>query len=1040
MRAARFTIITPECIRLEYSESGRFVDEPSVFAAVRGGAGDPAIRVVAQGDGEQVIDTGRIRLEYAPDGRAFHAANLRAVIREGDFEARWWPGESQQRNLGGAMRSLDGVRGPVSLPEGLLSRDGWFLLDDSRSPLIVDGWAAPRPVGAGVDWFLFGYGRNYAGALRALGAVAGRVPMPRKCMLGSWYSRYWAYTSEEIREVVRGYDEHLDHPFPLDVMVLDMDWHRGPPEGSGLPGWTGWSWNRELLPDAEGLLKWLHDSGLAVTLNLHPADGVRWYEDAYGAFMRRLGRDPGTRETDPFDAGDRRYMEALLAEVHAPLEQAGVDFWWMDWQQEEWTGSVARLSNALWLNEVYFGWTTRATSGQRTVDSGQQESAVRGASFGRWGGWGDHRHGVHFSGDVHSGWRALAFVVDFTIRSGNSGCFFWSHDIGGHFGARDEEAMTRWTQFGALSAAMRVHSARSARLDRRPFLCERPYAEAMRKAYDLRSRLMPTIYSAARACHEQMRPLLRGMHVDWARDERAYACPGQYMLGDLLVAPVVSAGIGERKVGTVVVWFPGGEEVGRHQGNAASRHRGGEAWCRFATGERYGAGTEAIVAAAIDEIPVFVRAGVPVVMQQWSTRMGTEPMREMTVRCYPGTAGRQERASVYEDDGATTAYLRGEYARSEVTAAWNGARRVRIEILPAAGAFAGQVERRSYAIELGAVSAVRGVRLDGKRTEVVEYSAAHRLATVRVPERSIRERVVVEMEFDEADAAAIAREHRDRRLAGARGGEAPADRLLAISSGIGVRVEDGSYRLHDSHGLIDGGDTEVEVVDRIGARESKVWSGRIRVEPGLAEWIGDPAPGLAQPPLGLRASRLVRVSFRSGRRPESFETLVRTRLVPLSAWRVVGPFAFDHMRTIDEQKHGPEIGPADGAAAYAGAGGSEVRWQRGEGSDKWAVDLRRHYSGGSIMAYAVTHVWSGRAQRAMLELESGDRMEAWVNEEKVFSMDTGDMMDAASGTAQFALGAGWNRIAVKVSEGGGGFGFTAAIDGEEATREAVEPE
>ena len=95
--------------------------------------------------------------------------------------------------------------------------------------------------------------------------------------------------------------------------------------------------------------------------------------------------------------------------------------------------------------------------------------------------------------------------------------------------------------------------------------------------------------------------------------------------------------------------------------------------------------------------------------------------------------------------------------------------------------------------------------------------------------------------------------------------------------------------------------------------------------------------------------------------------------------------------------------------------------------------------GGSIMAYAVTHVHAPRTQTARLELESGDRIEAWVNQDKVFSMDTGDTMDAAAGSTTVRLAKGWNRVAVKVSEGGGGFGFTARLDGETALEEAADP-
>src|SRR5208283_345759 len=118
-------------------------------------------------------------------------------------------------------------------------------------------------------------------------------------------------------------------------------------------GWTGWSWNRKLLPDAEELLKWFHAQGLAVTVNVHPADGVGPHEDRYADFMKALGKDPASRVTLPYDAGDQHYMEALFREVHGPLTAAGIDFWWLDWQQYPFTRSIKDLTNLAWLNNCY---------------------------------------------------------------------------------------------------------------------------------------------------------------------------------------------------------------------------------------------------------------------------------------------------------------------------------------------------------------------------------------------------------------------------------------------------------------------------------------------------------------------------------------------------------------------------------------------------------------------------------------------------------------------------------------------------------------
>ena len=380
-------------------------------------------------------------------------------------------------------------------------------------------------------------------------------------------------------------------------MVLDMDWHKD--------GWTGWSWNRNLLPDAEALLPWLHSQGLHVTLNLHPADGVGPQEDRYAAFMKDMGADPSAKQTIPFDAADPKYMNALFTDVFKPLEQDGVDFWWLDWQQYESTRSIPSLTNLFWLNTLLY---------DHTAQNGQ-----RGLSFSRWAGWGDHRHPIHFSGDASTSFKMLAFEVPFTSTAGNVGCFFWSHDIGGHNRGRNEESYARWVQFGATSPVLRSHSTRDATMDRRPWLYPEWATNSMRTAFHLRDQLFPYLYtSAAESCRDTV-PLDRPLYLDHPSDERAYHNAQEYFIGDnLLAAPIVTPGIGPGRVGTQTVWFPPGAS-----------------WYNSFTGEKYAGGTNALVAADINEFPLYVKGGVPIPMQPYTPRMATAPLTTLRVRCYP---------------------------------------------------------------------------------------------------------------------------------------------------------------------------------------------------------------------------------------------------------------------------------------------------------------------------------------------------------------------------------------------------------------------
>ncbi len=768
---ARFTVITPNCIRLEYDPNARFTDAPSLFAADRAARTQAQVK---QSAGSVTISTGAIRLTYTPDGQPFSPANLHADIRRGTQTVAWTPGAANPGNLGGTIRTLDGLRGPVDLGQGLLSRDGWFLLDDSHTPLLTQTWVQARPVSTGTDWYLFGYGDNYRAALKSLAAIGGPVPLPRKYALGAWYSRYWPFSSSDYRQIV---GEYTQHDFPLDNMVMDMDWHRD--------GWTGWSWNRKLLPDAEALLPWFHSQGLHVTLNLHPADGVGPQEDQYAAFMKDMGADPATKETLPFDAADPKYMNALFQDVFAPLEKDGVDFWWLDWQQYEETRSIPSLTNLFWLNTLLF---------DHTAQDGQ-----RGMSFSRWAGWGDHRHPIHFSGDADTGFPMLAFEVPFTSTAGNVGCFFWSHDIGGHMGGRNEESYARWVQFGATSPVLRSHSTRDPQTDRRPWNYPAWAENSMRVSFHLRDALFPYIYaSAAESCRDTV-PLDRPLYLDNPNTEQAYHNAQEFLLGDsLLAAPIVTPGVGPGRVGTQTIWFPAGT------------------WYNSFTGEKFGgenAGSaDALVAADINEFPLYVKGGVPIPMQPYTPRMATAPLTTLRVRCFPGPDGRAERGTLYEDDGVTTGYERGQSAATPLTYTRRGSQ-ITVTIGAAVGSYAGQPAMRGLIIELPDTARATAVQVNGKPAAAA-YDAVTWTNRVTVPARSVRRAAVITVNaapagFDALHDAAVA-----RRIAAITGKPSPnvqaalADPLLTPAqqeallavAGVGLVAHNQSSTLY--HGSI----------------------------------------------------------------------------------------------------------------------------------------------------------------------------------------------------------------------------------------------
>jgi hypothetical protein len=604
---ARFTVLTSRLLRLEWAAGGAFEDRASYAFPTRRG---PVPEFTASTDGATTtVDTGDLLLRFTDDGRPFHADNLSVELR-GDVATTWHPGDVDLHNLRGARRTVDDCRGDAVLEPGLVSRSGWAVHDDSALAVFDHGWPAPRNPDV-VDWYFFGYGHDYSGAVGDYTRFGGRPAMIPRFVLGAWWSRYHAYTEPELRELV---EEFAARDFPLDVVVVDMDWH--------LPdGWTGYTWNRDLFPDPAAFLAWLHQRGLKTTLNLHPAQGVQSFEAAYPEFAERMDINPETGEPVPFDITDREFVRNYLELLHHPLEDDGVDFWWMDWQQGR-TTAVAGLDPLPWLNHLHFE-DMRRRPGRRPVD------------FSRWGGLGSHRYPVGFSGDSFALWGALAFQPRYTAAGANVGYGWWSHDIGGHSGPDDPELYVRWVQFGAVSPVLRLHSNNHEESDRRPWAFGAEVEDLTREAFRLRYALLPYLYTAARTSVETGVSLVRPTAWIDPEHDGAYLARGQYLLGDdLLVAPVVAPMDPTTGLATVDVWLPAGQ------------------WLERTTGESFTGPRWARVGVPLDRVPQFVRPGTVIPLAPVTPTTRTPDHLTLEVHLVEGA--HDGAARVYDDDGETT--------------------------------------------------------------------------------------------------------------------------------------------------------------------------------------------------------------------------------------------------------------------------------------------------------------------------------------------------------------------------------------------------
>lgn len=733
----RFTILGSGLIRMEWDSSGVFNDAKT-FLIVNRHLPVPKYKV-AKNKGWLTITTSEIVLKYKEHSGKFTGSNLK-IIPEVESNVIWHPGVKQRFNLKGTAKGLDhydgderdGV-GKLILEDGILSKDGWTLLDDS-SKLQFDNsdwpWVERKPSNAYQDWYFMWYGKDYKGALYEFTKIAGKVPLPPRYAFGYWWSRYWAYSDNELRSLINRFQ---DLNIPLDILVIDMDWHNtdsmnvGPDEYGYKKGWTGWSWNKRLFPDPGQFISWLRNSNIRTTLNLHPASGIGPFEIQYAEFAKRIGFDTSAKKNIPYIGSDKKFVTNFLDLLLHPIEKQGVDFWWVDWQQYQQDKHIKELPYLWWINYILFSDMERSRSQRPIV-------------FNRWGGLGNHRYQIGFSGDVIISWNSLNYQPYFTNTASNVLYGYWSHDLGGHKPIKgmtrlDPELQTRWLQYGVFNPIFRTHSAKSSFLNKEIWNFRDDYFKAQYEAILLRYALTPYIYTMARQTYDEGIALCRPMYYEYPEDEHAYIFSRQYMFGnDLLIAPIGAPSKNGRSY--VKVWLPQGSN-----------------WYEWHTGTLLKGGQILERNFLIDQYPVYVKAGAVVPMYEKGVKNLNSNPDDIRLSVFPGAKGT---GILYEDAGDDKEYEKN-YAKTKYETSFTNSNTFNITLNPTEGTYKGIKATRNYSINLHGVVMPKQILVNGaeikyqnpviKNYNGWRYNGSELCVEVNIPDVNISDKIIVQVNY-----------------------------------------------------------------------------------------------------------------------------------------------------------------------------------------------------------------------------------------------------------------------------------------------------
>lgn len=697
----RFTIITPCLLRVETQSKGKFCDEPTQSVWFRD-LEKPEFKI------NESRDTIEIKTTKANFLYSFKTNKmLRVKLKDGRVVTNYTAG-----NLKGTCRTLDITAGVPILGDGVCSKNGVAILDDSETLVLKnDGTIVPRKH-KGTDKYYFAYGYNYIGATTDLYKLTGTVPLIPRFALSNWWSRYKAYSQSEYLELM---DRFKEEEIPITVATVDMDWHwvdikskfgkdshKIAPHKNFMEyvydfwstGWTGYTFNTDLFPDPQGFLKKLKDDGYKVTFNLHPSMGVRWFEEQYEDMCKAMGQDSSKKKPVEFDITDKKFTENYFKILHHPYEKMGVDFWWIDWQQGTHTKTPGL--DPLWaLNHYHF------------YDNAKDNH--RPLILSRFCGAGSQRYPLGFSGDTTQTWSSLNYQPAFTATASNVAYPWWSHDIGGHcMGKKDDELYLRWVQLGVFSPIMRLHSTNNEFMGKEPWNYSGPVERIAKNNLRLRHKLLPYIYTMNYRTHTKCRAICEPMYYMFPQDERAYECKNQFFFGtELIVAPITEHTSADTNMAGVMTWIPEGR------------------YTDIFTGRIYSGNHYIKMYRDIENIPVLAKAGAIIPMDCNDRINDCSNPKEMEILIYRGN----NTFTLYEDDGETLSYQNGAYCETAFTVAENGST-VSFTVNKGEGDISVVPEKRKYTLKFkDIVEAQVTVQVNGKE---VNANAVKRGGTLEI--------------------------------------------------------------------------------------------------------------------------------------------------------------------------------------------------------------------------------------------------------------------------------------------------------------------
>ncbi len=569
--------------------------------------------------------------------------------------------------------------------------------------------------GTQLDYY-FVYGDNMDAVISGYRKLTGKAVMLPKWAFGKWQSRERYKTQQEMLEVAETFRKRK---IPLDNIVLDWSYWRE-------KEWGSQDFDEKRFSNPDSLIEVLHKKyhtkfmisvwpkfyeGLPAT---NEFDQKGWLYKRNIADRQRdwIGQGYVSSFYDAFNEGAQKAFWDL---INRKLYSKGVDAWWMDASEPDILSNVSPQRRkdqmtptalgpaALYLNAYPLQNAKGIYEGQRTVDPDKRVFILTRSAFG-----GLQRYAsVTWSGDIASRWHDMHAQISAGVNFSMTGLPYWTMDIGGFAvegrferpNAQDleewRELNTRWYQFGAFVPLFRVHGQFPFREIYNIAPETHPAYKSMLYYDKLRYRLLPYIYSLAGNAFHQDGSLMRGLVMDFPKDDKVTNINDQYLFGpSLLINPVY-----EYKQKEKTLYLPSGT-----------------GWYDLYSGKYEEGGKNITVPTNYERMPVFVKEGSIIPFGPDLQYTSEKPAEEITLYVYTGRDGS---FTLYEDEGENYGYEKGAFA----TIGFDYNERTKtLTIGQRKGQFPGMLEKRRFHIVWITKENVKGIDNHPKPSKTVLYT------------------------------------------------------------------------------------------------------------------------------------------------------------------------------------------------------------------------------------------------------------------------------------------------------------------------------